>query len=250
MVSGSPVPARHRCWRPQRLAFSQLGQIVVNATTMPFPPGAQKAKRASPISGVPGRILDSAETQFAQLGYHGGSLRKIARGAGTSESGVLRFFESKEDIFLAVIERSLELLLDRTHAALSALPESADAGDELLAICTAAFALYDEAPNKAALIFSECGLSIRMLRSTEGRTLMTLPGMTELIALVTAVFVSGRKEGTFRDIDPIAAREVFFGAIEGTILGWLLASEPTGHYKASSARKVLAVVSRMIDGLR
>jgi AcrR family transcriptional regulator len=117
-------------------------------------------------------------------------------------------------------------------------------------ICATVFAFCEHAPNKAALILSECGLSIQMLRSTEGRTLMTLPGMVELIALVTTVFVSGRKEGTFRDVDPISAREVFFGILEGTILGWLLASEPTGHYKASSARKVLAVVSRMIDGLR
>lgn len=201
-------------------------------------------------SGVPTRIVDSAETLFAQLGLQGCSLRRIAAAAGTSESGVLRFFDTKEDIFLSVMERSLGVLLERIERATVSLGSEADAISRLLCVSKTVYGLYRTEPDKVALIFSECGLSIRMLRGAEGRTLMSLPGMTRLVSLITDLFQQGLREGTMRAVDPIAAREAFFGILEGTILGWLLASDPSSSYKSASPAKSLVVIERMLRGLQ
>jgi AcrR family transcriptional regulator len=163
---------------------------------------------------------------------------------------VLRFFGGKEDVFLAVIERALAELHGRLDVA---LPASDAAPDEvverLVVVARTVFELYEAEPDKAALVFSEGGLSIRMLRGSEGRTLMTLPGMVRLVARIDELFERGCRHGPFRGIDPVAGREAYFGIIEGTILGWLLSSDAGAAYTSASARKMLNVLRRMLRGL-
>ncbi len=203
---------------------------------------------ARPTTDVPARVTAAAEGLFAELGYQGCSLLRIAKAAGTSESGVLRFFAGKEDVFLAVIDNALAALHARLDHALAASTGD-DVVERLVVVARTVFELFDADPDKAALIFSEGGLSIRMLRGSEGRTLMTLPGMLRLVERVDALFEQGCRRGPFRGVDAVAAREAYFGVIEGTILGWLLSSEPGAVYTSASARKVLNVLRRMLRGL-
>jgi AcrR family transcriptional regulator len=200
---------------------------------------------------VPARVIAAAEGLFAELGYQGCSLLRIAKAAGTSESGVLRFFASKEDVFLAVIEAALAELHCRIDAAFQApaAPPADAVVPRLVLLVRVVFEMYEAQPEKVALIFSEGGLSIRMLKGSEGRTLMTLPGMLLLVDRVDALFVLGCRRGPFQGIDPVAAREAYFGIVEGTILGWLLSSEPSSRYTSASARKMLNVIRKMLDGL-
>jgi AcrR family transcriptional regulator len=208
-----------------------------------------RPRMSRPPTDVPARVIAAAEGLFAELGYQGCSLLRIAKAAGTSESGVLRFFAGKEDVFLAVIEHALAALHLRLDAALVAADAAADVIERLVVVARTVFELYDAEPDKAGLVFSEGGLSIRMLRGSEGRTLMTLPGMRKLVERIDALFEQGCRRGPFRGIDAVAAREAYFGIIEGTILGWLLSSEPGAGYKSASARKVLNVLRRMLHGL-
>lgn len=207
---------------------------------------------ANSTSGVYKRIVQAAEPLFAEFGYQGCSLLKIAKAAGTSESGVLRLFNTKQDVFLAVIENALAILNRQIDEALAAMPQrlAGDAVERLVIVLEAVFELYSSEPEKIALIFSEGGLSIRMLKGSEGQTLMTLPGMIKLVDRFTEQFAFGRKHGLFRDIDPVAAREIYFGIIEGTILGWLLSSDPAANYKSAKPAKILDLVRRMLNGLR
>jgi AcrR family transcriptional regulator len=54
-----------------------------------------------------GRILDAAEKMFAEAGFDGASLRDIVREAGVNLATVYYYFESKEGLIAAVIERRL-----------------------------------------------------------------------------------------------------------------------------------------------
>lgn len=49
------------------------------------------------------RLLDAAAAEFAANGYSGASIASIARRAKVSKSTVFHHFESKEDLYLAVI---------------------------------------------------------------------------------------------------------------------------------------------------
>jgi AcrR family transcriptional regulator len=200
---------------------------------------------------VPDRVIAAAEGLFAEYGYQGCSLLRIAKAAGTSESGVLRFFDAKEDVFLAVIENALAELHRRIDAAFSAAraPAETEIVERLLLLLRVVFDMFEDQPEKVALIFSEGGLSIRMLRGAEGRTLMTLPGMLRLVERVTALFSQGCKSGLFVGIDAVAAREAWFGILEGSILGWLLSNGGSGAYTSASAKKMLNVSRKMLIGL-
>jgi len=50
------------------------------------------------------RIVEVARLLFEQQGYHGTSMRQIAEEAGIVLSGIYNHFESKEDIFVKVME--------------------------------------------------------------------------------------------------------------------------------------------------
>lgn len=52
------------------------------------------------------RLLDAAETVFARRGFHGASVEEIAREAGATTGALYSNFAGKEDLFLALFERS------------------------------------------------------------------------------------------------------------------------------------------------
>jgi len=55
-------------------------------------------------------ILDAAVTLFAEHGYDGVSMRTVAREAGVSKSNIYHHFESKEALYLAIMQSSAEKL--------------------------------------------------------------------------------------------------------------------------------------------
>lgn len=54
-------------------------------------------------------VLDIASETFLSKGFDGTSINLMARQAGISKESIYRYFGSKEDLFLAVVERELEV---------------------------------------------------------------------------------------------------------------------------------------------
>lgn len=54
------------------------------------------------------RILNAARSCFVKHGFHTASMAKIAETAGMSPGLIYRYFDSKNDIILAIIEQQLE----------------------------------------------------------------------------------------------------------------------------------------------
>jgi len=73
-------------------------------------------------------LLDAAGGVFAERGYHGATVDEIARSVQLSKGAVYHHFESKEALFLALLERRLE---DRLRAIVHAAGPDA-AGADLL----------------------------------------------------------------------------------------------------------------------
>ena len=55
-------------------------------------------------------ILDAALPVFGQSGFHGASLREIARQCGVSHQSLMHYFSTKEELLLAVVRRRDEKL--------------------------------------------------------------------------------------------------------------------------------------------
>lgn len=58
------------------------------------------------------RIVDAALDVFSRSGYRGATVEEIAGKAGMSKANVLYYFRRKRDIYLAVLEHTLEVWLD------------------------------------------------------------------------------------------------------------------------------------------
>lgn len=56
------------------------------------------------------RVLTTAISEFANLGYGATSINTIAKKAGISIGSLYSYFESKEHLFLALVEKGYELL--------------------------------------------------------------------------------------------------------------------------------------------
>jgi TetR/AcrR family transcriptional regulator len=75
--------------------------------------------------------LSAAAEVFARHGYHGATTDQIAQEAGISQTYVVRMFGSKEQLFLAVIGQSLDLVLGAFRTALEASPDTRSTLDRL-----------------------------------------------------------------------------------------------------------------------
>jgi TetR/AcrR family transcriptional regulator len=73
---------------------------------------AQTRRRTRIQEEKEGRILASALDVFAQSGFAGATLDEIAAGAGMSKPNLIYYFASKEDVYRAVLGRTLETWLE------------------------------------------------------------------------------------------------------------------------------------------
>jgi TetR/AcrR family transcriptional regulator len=67
-------------------------------------------------------ILAAASQVFGERGYVGATTDAVAKAAGVSQPYVVRMFGTKEALFLEVLERSLDRLLDTFRVALDTAP--------------------------------------------------------------------------------------------------------------------------------
>lgn len=67
---------------------------------------------------VRARILQAAAVLMASEGFHGMSMRRLSKTAGTSSANVYNYFSSKEDILFAIQEEAFETLVATAGEAL------------------------------------------------------------------------------------------------------------------------------------
>ena len=85
-------------------------------------PGARGRPRLLDEAARRERLIAAAEHVFVELGYGAASMDGIARGAGMSKKTIYQVFETKQDLFAAVI--------DSRKAALAAMIEAEGCDDE------------------------------------------------------------------------------------------------------------------------
>lgn len=90
-----------------------------------FPAGADPVKR--------GQIIDGAKQVFMKMGFDAASMNDVTREAGVSKGTIYVYFQSKEDLFAALIEREKGRF---TEALRDILAESKDAEQGLRRFAT------------------------------------------------------------------------------------------------------------------
>lgn len=167
-------------------------------------------------------ILDAGLEVFSSLGLHGASLDAIAERAGLSKTNLLYYFPSKEELYVAVLRRVLDVWLDPLQ---SLNPESEPA-DALRAYIRSKITLSRDAPQASRLFCLEVVRGAELLRTElEGP-------LRDLVEAKAAVLRGWIAAGRIAPHDP---RHLIFAI-------WAI----TQHY-ADFAAQVDAVTGRSLD---
>tara|TARA_R110002167_G_scaffold19978_19_gene73282 strand:+ start:171 stop:797 length:627 start_codon:yes stop_codon:yes gene_type:complete len=147
----------------------------------------------------PAEILQAALQEFARNGLAATRLEDIARRAGIAKGTIYRYFDSKEELFIAVIRSRIVLSLDDFNQMINQFPGPTDA---LLRLVLTG--IYRE------FVGTDIAALMRILIS-EGQR---FPGLVDLyydevisigVSMLSHIIQRGLERGEFRD--SAAARE-------------------------------------------
>ncbi|WP_342147958.1 HTH-type transcriptional regulator RutR [Methylorubrum sp. SB2] len=137
-------------------------------------------------------VLDAGLAVFSTVGLHGASLDQIAERAGLSKTNLLYYFPSKEELYVAVLRRVLDVWLDP----LQALDAGSEPAEALKRYIRAKVALSRDAPQASRLFCLEIVQGAHLLRpELEG----PLRALVEAKAAVLRGWIT---EGRVRAHDP------------------------------------------------
>ena len=168
-----------------------------------MPPTSAPGIRAAPPPGRPapprprrglsriqqqkrGLILEAALDAFAERGFNGTSIDRIAEGAGMSKPNVLYYFPSKEAIHRTLLTR----LLDDWLAPLAAIDPEGAPLEEMLAYVARKLAMSQRMPRESRLFASEVMEGAPRLGDLLGGRLREL--VDEKAALIAGWMAAGR----------------------------------------------------------
>jgi TetR/AcrR family transcriptional regulator, fatty acid metabolism regulator protein len=159
-------------------------------------------------------ILDAAVKVFAENGYHGSQVSKIAREAGVADGTIYLYFKNKEDILISLFRDRLGDLVAKFQASAA---ESATADEALRKICEIHYTELEQNKHLAYVTQIELRQSSLELRKAIGQT------VKPYIVLIENILVNGMEEGTFRQgLDVKLTRLLIFGAMDEVVTSWLI----------------------------
>ena len=148
------------------------------------------------------RILAAAHRRFAAFGYRRTGIAEIAREAGVAAGTIYRYFESKEEVFRAVVGELHDAWLDRAREALAG-PGTAVERLGRLAQASVSFNRENSLINSVFRRDDEI-IFAPLLDELHERL------VKQNVAMMADVIRDGIREGTLRDVDPERAAFILF----------------------------------------
>ena len=181
------------------------------------------------------RILAAALDMFSQKGFSGTNIRELAGSLGMGKSSMYRHFESKEEIWNALLDE-LIAYYEARFGSPEHLPPVPDAPEGLVALTMhmVNFTVHDETVIKTRKM-----LTIEQFRDDRARALATKYFLTGLTEMFTQLFAGMMDKGLLRRDDPAMLAFAYTAPISALI--HLCDREPE---KAEEAIKQVDAFSR------
>jgi AcrR family transcriptional regulator len=181
------------------------------------------------------RILESAKRLFAKRGFERTATLAIAHEAGTSESQLVRYFQTKAGLLQAIFDESWEML---NQSIQPVVVGAANAREALLGVLETVIAAFGRDPDLAHLLLFEG----RRIRGASSEVLLS-KGFLDFENLLRVLIHRGKKDGSFRsDLNDFAMASALLGATEAMIRDRLMAR---GSFSDEEMR---AIFFAMLDG--
>ena len=144
------------------------------------------------------KILAAALEMFSQKGYEGTNIRELAASLGLVKSGIYKHYESKEDIWNALLDRMIAYYGERFGSP-ERLPPVPDSLEEFMAMTMRMvnLTIHDE-----RIVMTRKLLTIEQFRDDRARDLATKHFLTGLTEMFTPIFAGMMDKGLIRRDDP------------------------------------------------
>ena len=164
------------------------------------------------------KIMDAAAKMFAEHGYANTSLDKVASIADLTKGSVYWHFASKQDLFLAILERDLQQQREVLPVQIEQVLRAEDPEQALNEWLTAQFSCMDEG-DAGAMLFFEFVTSSREPEVRE--KLQTL--YSELLDDAAQILASLQQTGALAsDLDPDSTAMIISALNKGILMEWLI----------------------------
>lgn len=163
------------------------------------------------------RLLDAAETVFADKGYHGAAVDDIIQASDSSKGGFYFHFLNKEAIFLALIDALTPKLEAAVDSAISAEPDPVAQLDAALRIALETFTRHRRLSK--ILLVEAVGLGHgfdEKLMQVRGRFSAMIQRRLDLAV----------QAGRIPPMDTETVAWAWFGAINEIVVRWLITGQP------------------------
>jgi AcrR family transcriptional regulator len=179
------------------------------------------------------RLLDAALTVFAREGVDAASIKKIGRAAGVAPALIYHYFESKEALLAAVVQR--HGFLPQLHQML-AVPPAAPATDVLPHIARQMYALLTERADLVRVVMATSQTNPEMRERMDTLT-------AEAQALLAGYLQARIEAGEVRVHSAQAAARVLLF----TVVMWRLADAPAAELGDAIALLVAGLTAAAPD---
>jgi AcrR family transcriptional regulator len=187
-------------------------------------------------------IMAVAKRRLARFGYEGTSLSAIARGAGLNTGELLRHFDDKLAILLAVLDEGWDSINPRLT---DIVVTSVNAREAMLSMLSVMMRVLEREEDLARLLLFET----RHAHPQTGLIVLSR-GYRRFVELVTEVALRGRRDRSFKACyEPRMIASVMVGAVENLMRDRLVARQE--HEPAPySGAQVFSAFEAMISNLR
>jgi AcrR family transcriptional regulator len=161
------------------------------------------------------QILQAASIVFSRKGFHAANVSDVAAEAGVSQGTVYHYFDSKDDLFMAVFETWETGYLNRE--VLNAMNISTSASERLHYLVRAVEMYMDQAEEFFPASLEFWSHIHRDAAIREGVRHI----FAELRAIVAQLIQDGIDQGEFVSIDSETTASLLIAAYDGLILQWM-----------------------------
>ena len=144
------------------------------------------------------RILAAALDMFSQNGYAGTNVRELAASLGLVKSGLYKHFQSKEEIWNALLDQMIAYYNER-FGSLEHLPPTPDSPEDLV---TLTMQMVDFTVHDDNVIKTRKLLAIEQFRDERARDLASKHFVTGLRDMFAPIFKDMMDRGLLRQDDP------------------------------------------------
>ncbi len=183
------------------------------------------------------RILQAGRALFSEDGYENTTTSAIARRAGTSESQLIKHFNSKEGLLEGIFDQAWQRIAQGVQ---NVQQREAPPLDRLRALTELMIAALESDKQMRTLMLLE-GRRIRK----HGHMVMVTRGFQQVLEVLDGILRELQYSGRLRpDLHPEAVRSALIGAFEGLLRDQLLAERADfpAHYDGTELRAAFRAV--------